>query len=126
LINKSALLSTACSIVLLGAMACSSARSTQVGRASYYGPGYKGKTTACGEKFKPKKRTAAHGSHPCGTILKVTNLANKKTVTVRVNDHFPGTNGRIIDLSEGAFKKIANKDTGVIEVQLKVVRKPRS
>ena len=95
------------------------------GKASYYGPNFAGKKTACGEIFNPRDLTAAHETYPCGTVLKVTNTDNGKSVLVRVNDHFPGTKGRVIDLSEAAFERLASKDRGVIPVKLKVVQKTR-
>ncbi len=62
---------------------------TEVGEASWYGPGFQGKKTANGEIFDQTKMTAAHPSLPMGTEVKVTNLDNNETVKVRINDRGP-------------------------------------
>jgi rare lipoprotein A len=94
----------------------------QVGEASYYGREAHGKPTASGEKFNMNAYTAAHKSLPFGTRVRVTNLANKKSVIVRINDRGPFVAGRIIDLSYAAAKKIKMLDAGVAEVELVVVK----
>ncbi len=58
----------------------------EIGRASWYGPGFYGRPTASGERFKPRKLTAAHRRLPLGTTARVTNLANGKQVKVKIND----------------------------------------
>jgi rare lipoprotein A len=79
---------------------------TIVGYATYYGPGFHGKKTASGEVFDMYGMTCAHRTLPFGTVLLVTNLSNNKSVEVRVNDRGPFIEGRILDLSYGAAKKI--------------------
>jgi len=92
------------------------------GIASWYGGKFmEGRTTASGEKFVRNELTAAHRSLPFGTVLEVTNLTNNKKVTVRVNDRGPMIEDRIIDLSEGAAKKIGLKVKGTAKVKIKVV-----
>lgn len=98
------------------------AHSAQRGTASYYGDAFKGKPTASGEPFDPSALTAAHKNLPFGTKVKVTTTDTRKSVVVRVNDRFPGTKGRVIDLSEAAFEKIAPKARGVVEVDVEVVK----
>ena len=66
------------------------------GKASYYGKKFQGRKTASGEPFDMSKLTAATNGHPFGTLLKVRNVANGKSVEVRVNDRLSGGN-RIID-----------------------------
>jgi rare lipoprotein A len=96
---------------------------TRIGYASFYGPNFHGKCcTANGETVNMHAHTAAHPSLPFGTHLKVTNLKNKKTVVVRINDRGPYHGGRIIDLSKGAFEQIARNERGVIKVQLEIVK----
>ena len=90
------------------------------GIASYYGGNFNGKRTASGEMFNKNAMTAAHRSLKFGTKLKVTNLRNGRTVLVRVNDRGPHVQGRIIDLSQAAAKKIGLK--GVARVKLEVVK----
>jgi rare lipoprotein A len=66
--------------------------------------------------------TAAHKTLPFGSEVKVTNLNNGKSVTVRINDRGPFVKGRIIDLSRAAFSQIANLDRGVVKVEIRVVK----
>jgi len=79
----------------------------QVGKASWYGPGFHGKKTASGEVFNQNDLTAAHPRLPLGTRAKVTNLHNGKEVEVTINDRGPYKPGRIIDLSRAAAQRIA-------------------
>ena len=65
--------------------------------------------------------TAAHKTLPFGTRVRVTNLDNDRTVTVRINDRFPGTKGRIIDLSEASFAAIAPTSQGIARVRVEVL-----
>ena len=86
------------------------------GIASYYGPGFHGRTTANGERFNAYGLSAAHRSLPFGTMVKVTNQSNGKSITIRINDDGPHVPGRIIDLSEGAFARIASRGQGLANV----------
>ncbi len=97
---------------------------TEEGTATWYGKEFKGKPTASGEKFDPGKATAAHPRLAFGTVVRVTNLGNGRSVKVRINDNFPGGKGRIIDLSKSAFAEIADTDQGVVKVRLEVLRWP--
>jgi rare lipoprotein A len=100
-------------------MAACSPRITEKGKASFYADSFQGRQTANGEIFKQNKKTAAHKTLPFGTKVKVTNLKNGKTVTVRINDRGPFVAGRIIDLSKRAAKKIDMKNDGIAEVKIK-------
>ena len=93
---------------------------SQRGMASYYGPGFHGKLTASGSRFNQNNLTAAHRTLPLGTSVRVSH--GNKNVVVEINDRGPYANGRIIDLSKGAFKKLASLDEGLINVQLIVLR----
>jgi rare lipoprotein A len=89
--------------------------------ASWYGEFSDGNYTYSGEKFDKNGMTCASNYFPMGTIIEVTNVSNKKSVVVRVNDR--GGMGRYtIDLSKGAFSKIANLKTGIIEVKVKKLK----
>jgi rare lipoprotein A len=88
------------------------------GTASWYGPGFAGRKTASGERFKPSALTAAHRTLPFGTSVKVTNLANGRSVVVRINDRGPYCSGRLIDLSHAAAKKIGLLAAGTGEVKI--------
>ena len=76
------------------------------GIASWYGPGFHGKRTASGSIYNMYALTAAHKSLPFGSKVKVTNLKNMKSVTVKITDRGPFTPGRIIDLSKKANQTI--------------------
>ena len=94
-----------------------------VGIASYYAAKFHGKRTASGEKFSQKVLTAAHLTLPFGTLLKVTNLQNMKSVIVRVNDRGPHVRGRIVDLSKAAAELIGLRHTGTARVELQILAK---
>ncbi len=98
---------------------------SEFGNATYYGGRFDGQTTASGETFRTDELpTAAHKTLPFGTIAKVTNLSNGKTVTVRINDRGPYVNGAIIDLSTAAFQQIASLSTGVVATEVEIISKP--
>ena len=98
----------------------SSSRSgSETGYASYYGNEFDGRKTASGEIFRQSSLTAAHKKLAFGTKVQVTNLANGKSVTVRVNDRGPFVAGRIIDLSKSAAKKIDMVGAGVAKVKIR-------
>lgn len=95
--------------------------------ASYYGPGFHGKKTADGSVFNQNAMTTAcYPGIKLGTKLKVTNVANGKSVVVKCNDrgsfHKAKYGHRALDLSKGAFSKIANTKTGVIKVKYEIVK----
>ena len=92
----------------------------EVGLASWYGRLHQGLVTASGEIFDMRRLTAAHRSLPLGTRLRVTNLANGRTVRVRVNDRGPYVPGRIVDLSREAARAIGMVESGVTLVRLDV------
>ncbi len=78
-----------------------------VGVSSYYGPGFHGRPTATGEIFDRNGITAAHKTLPIPCYARVTNLANGRSMVVRVNDRGPYIAGRILDVSEGVAKLLA-------------------
>ena len=90
----------------------------ETGVASWYGAKHHGKRTASGELFDQSKFTAAHPTLPWGSIVKVTNLANGKSVEVRITDRGPYGKGRIIDLSRAAAKVLGMLGTGVAQVKI--------
>ena len=90
----------------------------EVHEASLYAEKWQGQGTAFGETFDMNEITAAHRTFPHNTIVKVTNVDNGKTVTVRINDRGPYVKGRDIDLSLAAFTTIAERSKGVIKVRL--------
>lgn len=95
---------------------------TTEGIASWYGPGFHGKTTASGEKYDQDALTAAHPYWAFGTRVKVTLLSTGKSTVVRINDRFPAYKGRIIDVSRGTARQIGLLGPGTGKVRLEVVR----
>jgi rare lipoprotein A len=93
--------------------------STGTCKATFYGTGT---GTASGERFNPDAMTAAHKTLPFGTRVRVTNLANGKQVTVRINDRGPYGAGRCLDLTTAAFKMIGSTSTGVLNVRYEVLK----
>lgn len=94
---------------------------TERGIASYYADKYQSRKTASGERFNQFARTAAHKRLPFGSIVRVTNIKNGKSVVVRINDRGPFVKGRIIDLSKSAFNAIGSTRSGIIDVKIKIV-----
>jgi len=90
--------------------------SAQSGIASVYN---EGSHTASGERLVPSAMTAAHRTLPFGTLVRVTNQSNGRSVTVRINDRGPFVKGRVIDLSTGAGRVIGV--SGLARVTLDVV-----
>lgn len=95
----------------------------QTGMASWYGREFNGKKTASGERFNMNELTAAHKTLPFGTLVRVKNFDNGKTVTVRINDRGPYRGKRIIDLSYGAARKVGMLKYGEAQVGIAVLRK---
>ena len=91
------------------------------GKVATYGRKFKGRKTANGERFNPAAMTMAHKTLPFGTLVKVTNLSNKASVVVRVNDRGPTTPDRVGDLSTAAAAKIKMLRAGVVMAKLEVV-----
>jgi len=94
---------------------------TQTGLASWYGPTFHGRKTSSGEPYNMLGLTAAHRTLPFGTFVHVTNLANDRSLVVRINDRGPFVKGRIIDLSYTAAKILDLTTSGVVKVRLRVV-----
>ncbi len=92
--------------------------------ASWYGvgDGYHGQRTASGEIFNTYDLTAAHRSLPFGTLVRVTNLQNGRSVVVRINDRGPYVGGRVIDLSYEAARRIGMVSAGEAPVRIQVLR----
>ncbi len=90
------------------------------GTASYYAEAFHGKKTSSGEPFNMNGLTCAHRWLPYNTKLRVTNLANGKSVIVRVNDRGPFKHTRLIDLSKGAAKELDMIRAGTCRVAIEV------
>lgn len=94
----------------------------ETGMASFYARKFQSRKTASGERLDNNAMTAAHRSLPFGTEVAVKNLANGKSVRVRINDRGPFARGRVIDLTRAAFSRIASLDKGVVKVEVMVVK----
>lgn len=97
---------------------------SEVGLASWYGPGFHGKRTSSGERYDMHAMTAAHKTLPIPARVRVTNLDNGKSLILRVNDRGPFHKGRIIDLSKTAAKKLGVLAKGTARVRVTVVDRP--
>lgn len=94
------------------------------GTASWYGPNFNGRPTASGEIYDMHQLTAAHKSLPLHTIVKVTNLNNQRSVTVRINDRGPFIGNRLIDMSYGAAMALDMIGPGTVPVQVTAIARP--
>jgi len=92
-----------------------------VGFASWYGERHQGHKTASGEIYDVDKLTAAHRTLPFGTRLRVTNVANGRSVVVRVNDRGPWVNDRVLDVSQIAAKTLGMIGDGITKVEIVVL-----
>jgi rare lipoprotein A len=99
-------------------------RSGETGLASWYGHPYHGRAASNGEIYDMEKLTAAHRTLPFGTLVHVTNLANNKSVDVRIIDRGPFIEGRVIDLSHAAAQAIDLIGPGIAQVRLDILSAP--
>jgi len=92
--------------------------------ASWYGEYFHGRQTALGNIYDMNGYTAAHKTYPLGTVLRVTNPANGKSLEVRIDDRGPFWNNRELDLSKGAATYLETKEQGVALVHIEVISVP--
>ncbi|MGF6148840.1 RlpA-like protein precursor [Kingella potus] len=97
------------------------AKFSQTGKASWYGPGFHGRKTANGERFDMNTLTAAHRTLPISSRVRVTNLANGKSVVVRINDRGPYHGNRVLDLSKAAAQELGFIRTGTAQVKIEQI-----
>ena len=96
----------------------------EVGLASWYGHPYHGRSSASGEIYDMEQLTAAHRTLPFGTLVRVVNLDNEKSVEVRINDRGPFVDDRVIDLSHAAAQVIGMIGPGTARVRVEVIQAP--
>ena len=108
-------------LIAFGAYGQGSQKFTQTGMASYYAGKFNGRKTANGEIYDSKKLTAAHRTLKFGSMVKVTNLKNNKSVVVRINDRGPFAHSRIIDLSQVAAQEIDMLKSGTAKVSVELI-----
>ena len=97
----------------------------QRGVASWYGPGFHGRTTASGERYDMHQLTAAHKTLPFGTRVLVRNAESGQEVVVRINDRGPYVAGRVIDLSKAAAQAVGIEGLGAVELHTREPRRVR-
>jgi rare lipoprotein A len=95
---------------------------TEEGVASFYAEDFNGKPTYSGVIYNMHGLSAAHPTYPMGTIIRVTNLSNMKTVILEVNDRMPQHPDRIIDLSLGAADALGMREDGLQKVKIEVLK----
>ena len=95
---------------------------TQTGLGSYYAAKFAGRATASGSIYRPGEMTAAHNTLPFGTLIRVTNTRNGRSVEVTVTDRGPHTKGYIVDVSRRAAVQLDIIEAGVVPVQLTVLK----
>ena len=108
-------------LLLLLIVSCFAFTQPEFGTASYYGSDFQGKPTASGQIYSQNKLTAAHKTLPLGTVVKVTNTRNNKSVFVKINDRGPYVKGRIIDLSTKAAEILGYRSRGTTSVKVEIV-----
>lgn len=96
----------------------------QRGRISFYGRRFAQRSTASGEPFDPHAFTMAHRTLPFGTLVRVTNLRNHRSVIVRVNDRGPHVDRRVADVSLAAARALGMVRLGVVEARLEPLEVP--
>lgn len=93
----------------------------EVGKASWYGKKFHGRTTASGERYNMYAMTAAHTILPFHTTVRVTDVRSGRSVIVRVNDRGPFSSGRVIDLSYKAAQQLGMANAGVARVRIEAI-----
>lgn len=96
---------------------------TEVGEASWYGPGFHGRKTANGERYNQNELTAAHKELPINSVVRVTHEVTGKSVVVRINDRGPFHGDRVIDMSFAAAKAIGMVQQGKAQVTIELLPK---
>ena len=98
-------------------------RSLEIGMASYYAHKFQWRATASGEIYDENRLTAAHPLLPFGTLVRVTNLGNHRSVVLKVNDRGPTSNSRIIDVSFIAAQQLDFVQEGIAKVSVEAVER---
>jgi rare lipoprotein A len=96
-----------------------------IGKASYYADKFNGRRTASGEIFKQSLMTCATKNIPMGTWIRVTNLSNKRSVIVKVNDRLPASSKRLVDLTKTAATQLGFVRSGITTVRVEILGKKK-
>lgn len=111
-----------CSLVV-GQSAAQKTAGPQTGICVFYSDQFQGRPVASGEKYDKNSMSAAHKTLPFGTMVKVTNLKNNKSVVVRINDRGPhGSKDKIIEVTRRAAEELDMIKDGKAKVQIEVVK----
>ena len=105
-----------------GSKASHSTSYYKITTVSYYANKFDGKKTSSGEIYRHSKHTASNKKLAYGTKVEIVNIENNKSVIITVNDRGPLKPSREFDLSQGAFKKIANLNDGIIKVKYRILK----
>lgn len=97
----------------------------EVGKASWYGPGFHGRPTASGVPYSRYDLTAAHRTLRAGTVVRVTNLRNHRSTVLVINDWGPVPEDRLIDVSEAAADVLGFREQGLAPVRIEIYRAAR-
>lgn len=114
-------LASFCSFAHAKAAKTHSTADKKIGIASYYNDRFNGRRTANGERYNKHALTAQHASLPFGTVLRVTNLKNHRSVHVRINDRAAKRNKRLLDLSKQAAKELDMLRSGIAKVEVEIL-----
>lgn len=90
--------------------------------SSFYGRGFDGRRTACGQVYDRWGNTVASPSLPCGTQLRLTNKANGRSLLVTVTDRGPFIRGRVLDVSQGVARKLGFETAGLADLRVEILR----
>lgn len=101
---------------------CEDFQYEEVGKASWYGPGFHGKKSANGERYNMHALTAAHRTLPLPSLVEVTNLSNNRKVVLKVNDRGPYAKDRIIDVSHAGAKQLGFIGNGTAQVRVRILK----
>ena len=107
-------------LVVVGTAVMAAAQSAEEGVANFYSDNFQGKKTASGEAYDKNGLTAAHKKLAYGTKVKVTNVANGKSVVVTVNDRMAASNPAVIDVTRRAAEELGFISAGKTKVKLEV------
>ena len=97
---------------------------TERGVASWYGDPFHGRQTASGEVYDMEAMTAAHRTLPFGTVVRVDNLDNGRSVTLRINDRGPFIRGRNLDVSRAAARELGMLQAGLARIEITILEAP--
>src|SRR5262245_33213922 len=107
-------------LTIVGATQMAAAQTAEEGVAKFYNDKFQGKKTASGEIYDKDQLTASHKKLPYGTKVKVTNVANGKSVVVTVNDRMTGKNSAVIEVTRHAAEELGFAKSGKAKVKLEV------